>query len=153
MEKALEVTVEEPLESREDSIEDILKRIAEFKKRTAKVSATVEAKPNNIYFYELRLPDHEHITYKRFHGKCFKKGIQPFLDAGYTYLSTGHRDVDDYLGSRTTCEHCNAELHPANAKKLRAEKKAKMEQLVIDRERRLKRELAKQKELVLLGKL
>jgi hypothetical protein len=130
-----------------DDVTAILKSIAGFNKKTAKT--TLNLVPDNIYCYEIRR-ENQCYGYLRLHGKC-SADIDKYPQ--YTVLVTNRIDKDDFEKCRTTCTACGEPLNKSNIPKLLAEHKVRAAKRKTDWERKHQRELERQKELVLLGKL
>lgn len=147
---------EEPLQSRADDVDTVLSRIAEFNKLTQGMKSgavSIKTNPDDIYFIDLKKADSDNITWKRFHGKCFKAGFKEYEKSGYAYTITSHVEKSDKTKSRTTCEHCEEAINPVLAAERHAEWLERQAKRKSDYDRKLRIQKAREDELVLLGKL
>jgi len=143
---------------------EMLAKIEETKKMKDRILAeTRGAKeeelkllPDDICKYIYKKPDDDHYypsCWKNFHVKCFDAGSEELRSWGYEFQQVGHFSKTDKSKARVGCNHCKGVLDEEEAKRMIQAQKDRLEQKHLAWERKKARQLEREKELVLLGKL
>lgn len=104
------------------TVKDILKRIAEINQLGTKIKQGAKGPENieDIYEYTYKLPDLDHVSYTRFHIKCFKEGSSQLIDWGYVFTKTGYYPKSNDMYAAVMCNYCKVQLNAPIAEQRKA---------------------------------